>query len=77
MVNWFAPKRYGIGTGWPITWQGWALIAVYLLIIGAALLIFDDDPLVWAIVLPATGAFVSITAGTTRGGWRWRWGDKE
>ena len=22
--EWFAPKRYGIGAGLPISWQGWA-----------------------------------------------------
>ena len=27
---WFAHKNYGIGTGMPIRWQGWALIAAHL-----------------------------------------------
>ena len=27
--DWFAPKRYGYGTGLPIAWQGWALLAAY------------------------------------------------
>jgi hypothetical protein len=32
--------------------------------------------LIAAIALP-TAAFIVITAKTTRGGWRWRWGEKD
>ena len=32
--EWFAPKRYGLGTGLPIRWQGWALLIGF----GAAVL---------------------------------------
>ena len=28
--DWFAPKTLGYGAGWPIAWQGWALLASYL-----------------------------------------------
>ena len=78
MADWFAAKRYGLGSGLPIAWQGWALTAGYLLIVGLAIVAFGwNNAVTWAIVLPATGAFLSIAAGTTRGGWRWRWGDKE
>ena len=24
--EWFAPKRYGYGSGLPISWQGWAVL---------------------------------------------------
>ena len=27
---WFAPKRYGYGTGLPISWQGWLATALML-----------------------------------------------
>jgi hypothetical protein len=78
MAEWFAPKRYGFGSGWPIAWQGWALIAGFLLVVGISILIFGpEDPLALAVILPAAGAFLSITARTTRGGWRWRWGGDE
>lgn len=29
---WFAPKRYGYGTGLPIAWQGWTLLGGYLML---------------------------------------------
>lgn len=32
---WFPRKRYGWGWGIPATWQGWAVIAVYLAAIAA------------------------------------------
>ena len=75
MAEWFAPKRYGYGSGLPISWQGWLIMAAYLiLVIGAALLFPERPLLLFAVVIPATLALVIITARTTRGGWRWRWG---
>ena len=76
--EWFAPKRYGYGSGLPIAWQGWAITAAFL---GFAITVsvwFDDRPLVTlALMVPATAAFLTIVAKTTRGGWRWRWGDDD
>ncbi len=78
MAEWFAPKRYGIGAGLPIAWQGYAVLAAFLLAIGLSLLLFGADDLrALAIVLPALAALLIITALTTKGGWRWRWGEKE
>ena len=34
--EWFAPKRYGYGPGVPISWQGWALVAGYVALLGCA-----------------------------------------
>jgi hypothetical protein len=76
--EWFAPKRYGYGSGLPITWQGWAVTLGFAIILCAALLAFRDRPIVmFAILLPAMVAMTVITARTTRGGWRWRWGDDD
>ena len=30
MADWFAPKRYGIGCGFPIAWQGWLLSGLFV-----------------------------------------------
>ena len=32
---WFPAKRYGWGWGFPTTWQGWLVIALYVVLIGA------------------------------------------
>jgi len=76
--EWFAPKRYGIGAGLPIAWQGWALIGAYAVVIGLALLIFGNrNPMAISLVGPATFGLLVVTVRTTRGGWRWRWGEEE
>jgi hypothetical protein len=76
--EWFAPKRYGYGAGFPIAWQGWLLSGVYLAtVLGAAYLLKEKVAAFAAIVITATLLFVLITARTTRGGWRWRWGKED
>ncbi len=81
---WFAPKRYGYGSGLPIAWQGWVVLAVYMAVcIGAALalpLIFPQPGIfvaaLIAVMMPATLILCVICAAKTEGGWRWRWGGK-
>jgi hypothetical protein len=77
--EWFAPRRFGIGAGLPIAWQGWALLAGYLaLMLAATALLASRQPdqhlAAIALMILATTAFVTVAARTTRGGWRWRWG---
>lgn len=72
--EWFAQKRFGYGSGMPISWQGWLVLAVYLgIVIGASLLLPHKPWALVGILIPATATFIVITAKTTRGGWRWRW----
>jgi hypothetical protein len=76
--EWFAPKRYGYGAGLPISWQGWALtigLAAYAVLVGLAIGNRLEVTLA-AIALPLIGYLV-IASRTTRGGWRWRWGDED
>ena len=76
--EWFAPKRYGLGAGLPIAWQGWAVLTVFIAIIGVAAWLFGKgDPRGLALVIPAIIALLVVTALTTRGGWRWRWGGED
>lgn len=76
--EWFAAKQYGLGAGLPIAWQGWAATLVYVaVVVSSALLLAERNP--WAfgsIAFTATAIFVLIAARTTRGGWRWRWGER-
>ena len=76
--EWFAPKRYGYGSGLPLTWQGWAILIGFLGITFADALLFATRPIVlFAILIPVTVALMVVTARTTRGGWRWRWGEDD
>jgi len=75
---WFAPKRFGYGAGLPIRWQGWAVVALYLAAIGAAALLIRYSWIAYGgILAAATAAFILVCAQKTRGGWRWRWGEKD
>ena len=74
--EWFAAKRYGYGAGLPISWQGWAILIGYMATVFAAARVLAERPLaLFGILVPVTAALLVVTARTTRGGWRWRWGD--
>jgi len=80
--DWFAPKRYGYGTGLPIAWQGWALLAAYGAgIAGALMLAQSGDPAERAtgfgMILVLTVLLIAIAAKRTRGRWKWRWGERD
>lgn len=78
MADWFAPKSHGYGSGLPIAWQGWVVMLAYMaVVLAAGLLLAERSP--WAfgsILVTATAALLIVTAKTTRGGWRWRWGKR-
>ena len=76
--EWFAPKKYGYGAGRPISWQGWALTIGLVLLVGLdSLLIRYSLAGYVSVLVMLTLTFIVISARTTRGGWRWRWGEKE
>jgi hypothetical protein len=76
--EWFAPKRYGYGSSLPIAWQGWALTLGFVAICIGLSMSFSNEPLrLFALLAPLVIAFCVICARTTRGGWRWRWGDED
>ncbi|MFL6741727.1 MAG: hypothetical protein ACJ8FG_09020 [Sphingomicrobium sp.] len=76
--EWFAPKRYGYGASLPISWQGWAVMLVFIAAVGAIAFLFGDRAVVLvALIVPLAVMLILITARTTRGGWRWRWGDQD
>ncbi|MEO6225910.1 MAG: hypothetical protein ABIO80_08695 [Sphingomicrobium sp.] len=73
--EWFRPRRYGYGSGRPLTWQGWALTAAMIAITAATAMWLGSRPLLLiSIIFPIGVLFAVIAARTTRGGWRWRWG---
>ena len=79
---WFETKRYGLGAGLPIAWQGWALIFAYLAValLSTYLIIWDKEvgiPIGIALLTLSTIALIVVSKARTRGGWRWRWGDKD
>ncbi len=76
--EWFAAKRFGLGAGFPIAWQGWALIGAFIALFVLAYWLFGlEDPRGLAIIIPAAIGLLIISAMTTKGGWHWRWGEMD
>ncbi|HEY1037120.1 MAG TPA: hypothetical protein VGE62_00895 [Candidatus Paceibacterota bacterium] len=76
---WFARKTYG--WGWtPVTWQGWAAVALYVLIVAAAALSVgpESSPAEFAFTffLPIVLSTIAlIRIGYKKGeSPRWQWG---
>jgi len=71
---WFPAKTYGWGWGPPCTWQGWIVLAIFLAILPAGLILFKDQPALQALgIVGATVVLIGVC-------WlkgeppRWRWG---
>ena len=76
--NWFAHKRYGYGASFPITWQGWALTIGFIALLAASSFLIRYSLAAYlSVAAILTTVFLFIGSRTTRGGWRWRWGEEE
>ncbi len=76
--SWFPAKRYGWGWGPPRTWQGWLVLAAFvvLLALGAVVLVPMQRPVcfvAYAAVLCAGLIAVCYLKGEPPS---WRWGKK-
>lgn len=79
---WFSQKRFGYGASFPISWEGWSIMAGYIALMIAAALIIENAQssyrfLVIIPMLLGTLALVMIAKARTRGGWRWRWASED
>jgi len=74
--DWFAPKRYSYGSGLPISWEGWLVLAAFITGISAAVTLVHGPAEILA-VAGLVALSVIVVALKTRGGWRWRWGDND
>jgi hypothetical protein len=73
---WFPAKRYGWGWGFPITWQGWVVFAVYFLALPLGCLFFPPHQrgvefFVYTQGISLALVFVGWLKGEPT---RWRWG---
>lgn len=75
---WFAPKRFGVGVGRPIAWQGWVATVVFAGALTLAIIFLQRSPIALAsVVVTISILFIILSSRTTRGGWHWRWGKEE
>lgn len=78
MAEWFAHKRYGCGSGMPISWQGWFVMLAYIAVMIGAAFLADRSPIAAvSIMVPATILFIVLCFRTTSGGWGCRWGNRQ
>ena len=76
--EWFAPKRFGYGAGFPIAWRGWAVFFFYCVLLYLATQYLDPpSSRFWFAVAILTALCVLIAYFTTRGGWRFRQGEDD
>ena len=80
---WFRPKAFGYGAT-PITWQGWVLVAGYMIAVAAMtiLLVRSEKGFAawttWVLAMAiAAAALTLVSWSKTDGSWQWRWGDIE
>lgn len=72
---WFAAKTYGYGSGPPIAWQGWAMVAAHIaVVLGGLPLIRESQTAFTVFALVMVVIPLPLYAAKTRGGWKWRWG---
>ena len=70
---WFRPRRNGYGTGLPIAWQGWVLLALHVALIAGLAVWLQGGPVSMTIAaILAAVAPMPIYRARTEGGWRWR-----
>lgn len=70
---WFRPKSRGYGTGLPIAWQGWVLMALHIALITGIATLLAERPLMMTIFVILAGlAPLPIYRARTEGGWKWR-----
>jgi CHASE2 domain-containing sensor protein len=71
---WFPAKRFGWGWGPPRMWQGWAVLAVWTLVLLAGVLLLRPPAARVGFVLAMTALLSGICylKGEPP---RWRWGD--
>jgi hypothetical protein len=80
---WFRPKTYGYGAT-PNTWQGWAVIVGFVIVIAAAALLIlpyrAQSPAALIVFLAVEALVLAalwvVCRRKTDGEWRWRWGGR-
>jgi hypothetical protein len=80
---WFSPKTYGYGSGLPCSWEGWLVLAAYMIAVPLThflafrLLPLSIAMMSWlALTAALTAALILIARARTEGGWRWRNGNE-
>lgn len=74
---WFAAKTYGWGWGLPLRWQGWVVMALFIvtLIVGTPLV--QKSPVIYVIYNMAAASVLLAICYLKGEKPKWRWGSNE
>jgi hypothetical protein len=74
---WFPAKRYGWGWGLPQKWQGWVVLALFLVLLCAGIFIFPPQlhALAFAVYVAVRSALLVAVCYAKGEPPRWRGGD--
>ena len=76
---WFQAKKYGIGWGFPVAWQGWVVLLVYVALVLAGIIgvLESASGEIWIVpyilLLTLLLVFICWKKGEKA---KWRWGGK-
>ena len=75
---WFPAKRYGWGWGLPIRWQGWLVLAAFIVLVVVGVIAFPPraSP-VFYVYIAVLVVLLSGVCWLTGEPPRWRWGEDE
>jgi len=75
---WFPAKRYGWGWGLPVTWQGWAVLVGFIVLLGVGPWIFPpkEDRSSFYLYVAGLIAVLLVVCYAKGEPPKWRWGDK-
>jgi len=73
---WFPAKRHGWGWAFPVTWQGWAVLAVYAFFVILTVITLSPiiHPIRFLIVLTLLSALLIVICWLKGEPLQWRWG---
>jgi hypothetical protein len=73
---WFPAKRFGWGWGFPVTWQGWAVLIVYAVLLGLIAVKFEPHghPAAFAVGVAILTLALGVVCWLKGEPPRWRWG---
>ena len=73
---WFPAKTYGWGWGWPSCWQGWVVMAVYMVLLIAGTQWFQpaSDALHFSVYTVALSVVLLAICWAKGEPPQWRWG---
>jgi len=76
---WFPAKRYGWGWGFPASWQGRIVLAVYALLAAAGVIVIApaDRPGAFVAYMLLLSGLLTLVCWLKGEPLRWRWGERD